>query len=268
MAGRDRDDSDEAAALGPQGRDRGPQLLRYTVEVPGLDPAHDGLRIAHLSDLHVGILTPHRFIRAAIDLARAERPDLVVMTGDFVCYSPRYVGDLDEVIRGIEVPTLCVMGNHDYWTDGHGVMDVFAHRGYDVLRNQHTRLTLRGAPLTVIGIDDAVTGQADVARAFRGIHAHDSRIILSHVPSLFDPIAARGPGLVLSGHTHGGHIQIPKLTARLFRSLGSPYVKGFYRAADAVLYVSCGIGSSSIPIRAGAPSEVAILTLRTAPLTS
>jgi predicted MPP superfamily phosphohydrolase len=219
-----------------------------------------------LSDLHVGILTPHRFIRAAIELAKAEQPDLVVMTGDFVCYSPRFVGQLAEVVSGIAVPTVCVLGNHDYWTDGHGVMDVFGHLGYDVLRNQHTRLMVRGAPLTIIGVDDAVTGQADIARAFRGIHPKDSRLILSHVPSLFDPIAARGAGLVLSGHTHGGHIQIPKLTERLFRSLGTPYVKGFYRQGDAVLYVSCGIGSSSIPIRAGAPAEVAILTLRAAPL--
>jgi predicted MPP superfamily phosphohydrolase len=239
-----------------------PRLNRYKVPVSGLDPAHDGLKIAHLSDLHVGILTSHRFIRAAVEMALAESPDLVVMTGDYVCYSPRFVGKFGEIVSGFSVPTLCVLGNHDYWTDGHGVMDALTHHHYTVLRNQHTRLQVRGSPLTVVGIDDAVTGQADVGRAFRGVHAGDSRIVISHVPSIFDSAASRGPALVVAGHTHGGHVQIPQLTEALFKKLGTPYLKGFYRAKDSLLYVNCGIGSSSVPIRAGAPSEVAIFTLR------
>lgn len=241
-----------------------PRLHRYNVPVYGLDPAHDGLKIAHLSDLHVGILTSHRFIRAAVEMAQAENPDLVVMTGDYVCYSQRFVGKFGEIVGGFNVPTLCVLGNHDYWTDAHGVMDALTHHQYTVLRNQHTRFMVRNSPLTVVGIDDAVTGQADVARAFRGVHSGDSRLVLSHVPSMFDPAAARGPALVVAGHTHGGHVQIPQLTERLFRKLGNPYLKGFYRTADSLLYVNCGIGSSSVPIRAGAPSEVAIFTLRAA----
>jgi hypothetical protein len=244
------------------GDDRRPRLHRYKVPVKGLDPAHDGLKIAQLSDLHVGILTSHRFIRAAVKMAQAENPDLVVLTGDYVCYSPRFVGIFGEIVSGFNVPTLCVLGNHDYWTDGHGVMDALLHQHYTVLRNQHTRLYLRGAPLTVIGIDDGVTGQADVARAFRGVHQGDSRIVLSHLPSLIEPASSFGPCFTLSGHTHGGHVQIPQLTEALFRKLGAPYLKGFYRVGDSLLYVSCGIGSSSVPIRAGAPSEVAIFSLK------
>lgn len=241
-----------------------PRLHRYKVPVFGLDPAHDGLKIAHLSDLHVGILTSHRFIRAAVEMAQAEHPDVVVLTGDYVCYSPRFVGRFEELIRGFNVPTVCVLGNHDYWTDAHGVIDALESHHYTVLRNQHTRIDVHGAPLTIVGLDDAVTHQADVARAFRGIHKNDSRLVLSHVPSMIEPVAARGPALMLSGHTHGGHVQIPQLTERLFRKLGAPYLKGFYSVGDALLYVNCGIGSSSVPIRAGAPSEVAIFTLRAA----
>lgn len=241
---------------------RKPLLRRYTVPVRGLDPAHDGLRIAHLSDLHVGVLTPHGFIRNAVELIQAEKPDLVLMTGDFVCYSQRFVGPFRDIIAGFGVPTVCVLGNHDYWTDGHGVADALTHHHYDVLRNQHTRLWLRHAPLTLVGIDDAATGQADAARAFRGVSEKDSRLILSHVPSQADRAASYGPGLIVSGHTHGGHIDIPNVTARLFRRLGAPYLKGFYQVGDATLYVSCGVGSSSVPIRAGSPAEVAMLTLQ------
>lgn len=245
-------------------RARLPVLNRYTVPVVGLNPAHEGLRVAHLSDLHVGSLTSHQFIRNAVEMAQAEQPDLVVMTGDFVCYSPKFVPLLGTLVRGFTVPTVCVLGNHDYWTDGHGVTAELVREQYTVLRNQHTRLNLRGAPLSIIGIDDAVTRQNDVGRAFRGVHPHDSRIILTHVPSLIDPISELGGGLALAGHTHGGHVQIPGLTDLLFRKLGQHYVKGFYRVRDSLLYVNSGVGSSSVPIRAGAPAELAILTLRTA----
>jgi predicted MPP superfamily phosphohydrolase len=245
-------------------RARLPVLHRYTVPVVGLDPAHDGLRVAHLSDLHVGSLTSHRFIRSAVELAQAEKPDLVVMTGDFVCYSPKYVPLLGGLVHGFEVPTVCVLGNHDYWTDGHGVTAELQREQYTVLRNQHTRLRVRGVPLSIVGIDDAVTRQGDVARAFRGLHRKDSRLILTHVPSLIEPIAEHGGGLALAGHTHGGHVQIPGLTDRIFRQLGYNYVRGFSRVGDSLLYVNSGVGSSSIPIRAGAPAELAIFTLRAA----
>lgn len=253
---------------------RAPRVHRYTVPVPGLDPAHDGLVIAHLSDLHVGSLTAHDFIRSAVELAQDAKPDLVLMTGDYVCYSPKYVPRLGEVVAGLTVPTVCVLGNHDYWTDGHGVTRQLTKLHYDVLRNQHTELTLRHAPFTIVGVDDAVTRQSDIERAFRGARPHTltgagdragSRLVLAHVPSLAEPISQQGPALILSGHTHGGHVQIPGLTNRLFKKLGMPYVKGFYKLGDSLLYVNSGIGSSSIPIRAGAPAEVALLTLRAQP---
>ncbi len=243
-------------------RPRLPVLHRYLVPVIGLDPAHEGLKIAHLSDLHVGSLTSHQFIRSAVEMAQAERPDLVLMTGDFVCYSPKFVPLLGQLVSGFAVPTVCVLGNHDYWTDGHGVAAELLHEQYTVLRNQNTRLWLKGAPLTIVGLDDAVTRQSDVHKAFSGVHPSDSRIVLSHVPSLIDPISELGPGLVLAGHTHGGHVQIPGLTNLVFRKLGQHYVRGFYRVRDSLLYVNSGVGSSSVPIRAGAPAELAILTLR------
>src|SRR5437016_12981609 len=99
-------------------RTRGPRLAAHEVTIPGLDPAHDGLRVAHLTDLHVGMLTPDRKILRALEVAEAERPDLVLLTGDFVCYSPKFVGRLAELVRGLSAPVYAVLGNHDYWTDG------------------------------------------------------------------------------------------------------------------------------------------------------
>ena len=242
-----------------------PRLRSYDVVVPGLDPAHDGLRVAHLTDLHVGMLTPAKKILRAIHKAEAQRPDLLVMTGDFVCYSPKFVGRLGELTRGISVPTYAVLGNHDYWTDGQGVRHALERNGYCVLRNGHTELQLRGAPFSIVGIDDAITGHADAKRAFRGVRAQGSRLVLTHAPNMADRAAVEGPAFTLAGHTHGGHVNIPKVTAGIARRLGNRYLAGFYPVNGSLLYVNCGVGSSSVPIRAGAPAEVAVFTLRAAP---
>jgi predicted MPP superfamily phosphohydrolase len=198
----------------------------------------------------------------ALHVADEANPDVVLLTGDFVCYSPKFVGRLGELTRGLRAPVYAVLGNHDHWTDGPGVCHVLERNGYAVLRNVHSELTIRGVPLTVVGIDDAITGQADCARAFARARKRGSRIVLTHVPSLADQAASYGPGLILAGHTHGGHVHIPQLTARIAARFGNHYLKGFFRVAGSLLYVNCGVGSSSVPIRAGAPAEVAIFTLR------
>jgi len=246
-------------------RPRGPRLVEHDVMVPGLDPAHDGVRVAHLTDLHVGMLTPDRKILRAIAHAHAAKPDLMLLTGDFVCYSPKFVGRLQELTRGLHVPAYAVLGNHDYWTDGEGVRHALERNGIAVLRNGHSEIMLRHAPLSIIGIDDAITRHSDARRAFRGVRAHGSKLVMTHVPSMADRAAELGDGLIVAGHTHGGHVVIPRLTARIAAKFGNRYLAGFYRVGNSLLYVNCGIGSSSVPIRAGAPSEVAILTLRAAP---
>jgi predicted MPP superfamily phosphohydrolase len=239
-----------------------PRLLEHDIEAPGLDDAHDGVRIAHLTDLHVGMLTPHRRIRRALELAQAANPDVLFLTGDFVCYSPKFVGALAEMAREVRVPAYAVLGNHDHWTDGPGVKSALEHAGIHVLTNTHSTVTLRHAPLDIVGIDDALTRNADVRRAFHGVKKERSRIVLTHIPSIADRAAEYGPALALAGHTHGGHVHIPRVTAPIFRRMGNPYLKGFYDVGPLKLYVNCGVGASSVPIRAGAPSEVSVFTLR------
>ncbi len=244
----------------------GPRLVERDIVVPGLDPSHDGVKIAHLTDLHVGMLTPARKILRALEMAHLAKPDLLLMTGDFVCYSPKFVGRLAELTRGVGVPSYAVLGNHDYWTDGAGVRRVLERNGVAVLRNGHSEIQLKHAPMSIVGIDDAITGHSDHRRAFAGVRKHGSRIVLTHAPGVADRAAVEGPSLTLAGHTHGGHVNIPKVTAGIARRLGNRYLAGFYPVNGSLLYVNCGVGSSSVPIRAGAPSEVALFTLRAAAL--
>jgi predicted MPP superfamily phosphohydrolase len=242
------------------------ELARHDVHVPDLDPAHEGLVIAHLTDVHVGMITPWRKIRRAVAMANAVRPDLIVLTGDYVCYSRKHVPIMGEALSGLRAKSgvIATLGNHDYWTDGAGCARALRGNGYDVLRNQSVTVRARGVELTVVGIDDAVTRHHDPERAFAGVHAKRTVVTLSHCPELADAAAARGSRLTVAGHTHGGQVSFRSLEKYYRRWTKRRYLSGWYEVQDSLLYVNPGVGSSSIPLRAGrgARAEVAVITLR------
>ncbi len=234
----------------------------HEIVVPDLDPAHDGLRVAQLSDLHVGSLTPVERIRAAIAAANAFRPDLVVLTGDYLTRDPGGVTLMREQLGGLEAPTLGTLGNHDRWVDPRGAGAALEHLGYGFLENENTTLTLRHAPFTVVGIDDLWTRSADPVRAMKGA-APGSRLYLAHVPRTAEHLAIWGkPMLLLSGHTHGGQVNVPLLMPALRWLAREPYVDGLYEVGKVQLYVNRGVGNVGLGWRLNAPPEVSLLTLR------
>jgi predicted MPP superfamily phosphohydrolase len=237
---------------------------RRTFTVTGLDPAHDGLRVAQLSDLHVGSRTPPRRIREAIAQANAWRPDLVVLTGDYLCADESGVGLMRELLRGIEPPTVAVLGNHDHRVDARGAARALVALGYAVLRNQNTTLRLRGAAFTVIGIDDLLTRHARPREALAGARS-GSRLVIAHGPRTAEALRALGqPALCLSGHTHGGQIHIPGLTSWALRVIAhEPYERGLFRLGPVQLYVNRGVGNSAFRVRVNSAPEVTLATLRT-----
>jgi uncharacterized protein len=238
---------------------------RRSFAVEGLDPAHDGLRLVQLSDLHVGDRTPARRIRDAIERANAFRPDLVVLTGDYLCRERRGVGLMREQLGGLTAPTVAVLGNHDHWVDPRGATRALNALGYAVLRNQNTTLQLRGAPFTLIGIDDRLSGEARPEEALRGAE-EGSRLVLAHGPRTADDLrGADLPLLCLSGHTHGGQWHIPGITRFMLRTLAhEPYERGLYRLGPVQLYVNRGVGNSALRLRIDSDPEVTLATLRRA----
>ncbi len=243
------------------------KVEELTLRLPGLDPAHDGLRIAQLSDLHAGRRTADDLVRTAIAQANALAPDLVVLTGDYVCHDRRDVGLARELLRGLAAPTYAVLGNHDVWTDLLGTASALRACGYEVLENAWTSVRVRGAPLTLVGVGDSLTGHEDVGRAFSGIPASAaSPLVLAHAPRSAERLRRLGRPLVcLSGHTHGGQISLPLLTPLFLGEMaGEPYLRGRYRLDDVQLYVNRGIGNSGVAVRINSPPELTLLTLRVA----
>jgi len=244
-----------------------PVLVRREVRIVDLDPRHDGLKIAHLTDLHVGRLTPRRHIRRAVELANGSGADVIAMTGDYVCWSRSEIPAMEEQLAGLRAARVVVtLGNHDYFTSATEVSAALARNGYDVLRNRHTTVRVRGWDLHLVGIDDPVTRKDDIPAAFSRVPLAGTKVALVHCPEAADPIAAHGARLTLSGHTHGGQIWVRGVSDRIFASMRRRYRVGIYPVAESHLYVGAGVGFSGVRARIGhgTRAEVALLTLRRA----
>jgi hypothetical protein len=242
-------------------------VKEHVVRVKNLDPRHDGVRIAQLSDIHVGNMTPASHVRAAVTAANAAKPDMVVLTGDYVCWRRDEAELAGHQLAGLEAKrVLCVLGNHDYFTWGAGVAGALAKNGYEVLRNQTTIEDVNGAPLAMVGVDDPVTRHDDLDAAFKGAPAKATRVVLCHAPDRAPKLAERGADLVLSGHTHGGQIYVKGITDRVMKRVGLNFRRGFFTLGETTLYVTPGVGFSGVPRRIGegTDAEVALITLRAA----
>jgi len=241
------------------------RVVEHEVRIPGLAPELDGLRIAQLSDLHIGTMTPLSWGLAWARAANARTPDVAVVTGDMVTSGVDFHEDVAEVVGALRAKdgVYVSMGNHDYFGEGEPLISLLRARDVRVLRNAGTVIERGSAKLWLAAIDDTWTRRDDVDLAMRDRPAGSTAVLLAHDPNRFDEAAAKGADLVLSGHTHGGQIAVPFFyrIANL-ATFSYPYNIGFYRRNEAVLYVHPGLGTTGPPMRLGVPPEVAVLTLR------
>lgn len=233
---------------------------QITIPVAGLPAALDGLRIAQLSDLHLGTPFTQVNMRLAVAWVQQRQPDLIVLTGDFVNRSEQ-IGLLPAALAGLHAPygVYGILGNHDYWTDVELLIEVLRAQGVDLLRNEQRVIAVGEARLTLVGLDCVWESQHDVARTLADL-GDGPVIMLAHEPDIADEVAPYGVALQLSGHTHAGHIHAPGLGPLFLPRHGFRYFRGLQRVGGMWLYVSRGLGG--IPLRLGAPLEVTEFTLR------
>jgi predicted MPP superfamily phosphohydrolase len=233
-------------------------ITRADLPVSGLAPAHDGLRIAFLTDIHHSRLVPAADVSAAVTLAIDARPDLIVLGGDYVTYGDRaYVEPVAELLAPLRAAhgVFAILGNHD---DDRDMPAALLRRGFSVLKDQQTRLNVRGEPLQLAGIRFWTRKPGDIARVLRGSAA--TTLLLAHDPRRLTEAAALGVPGVLSGHTHGGQIVVPGFGA--IAKARFPVLAGLGRQDNTHVFVSRGIGTVYVPARINCPPEVALLTLR------
>ena len=232
-------------------------VTRATLPVSGLPEALAGLRIALLTDIHHSPLVSADDVQKAVQLALAQRPDLIVLGGDYVTLGNRdYVGPVAELLAPLHAPhgVFAILGNHD---DDKDMPAALARKGFTVLKDQRTRLTLRGEGLELAGIRFWTRRPAEVARVLR--NAHDTVLLLAHDPRRLTEAADLNVPAVLSGHTHGGQVVLPGVGA--VAKARFPILEGLGQRENTSIFVSRGIGTVYVPVRINCPPEVALITL-------
>lgn len=245
-------------------------VRREELRLPKRAPAVDGLRVALLADIHAG--APHvdeAKLDALVAATNAERPDLVLLLGDYV---------IQGVVGGTFMPpetmaarlgalraplgVWAVLGNHDHWLDAARVARALADAGIRVLDDEAARVLTPRGHMWLVGVDDLWTARPDLPRALAGVVDDAPALLFTHNPDLFPQVPAR-VALTLAGHTHGGQVDLP-LFGRLVvpSDFGARYADGHVVEDGRHLFVSHGVGTSILPVRFRVPPEVVVLTLR------
>jgi predicted MPP superfamily phosphohydrolase len=240
------------------------RLRTRELEIPGLPAELDGVRIAHLSDFHLGVPSrgAHAVERAA-DWVAERRPDIVCITGDLLS-RPRGLRRLDAVLERLPGDPYVVLGNHDFALS----RDPFSQpvqlgrlsRG-TLLFDRSTELGLRGVRVEIAGVDPRTW----MARRPTRFEPSDAamRILLCHFPSALERVDEGRWHLILSGHLHGGQIVLPYGSGRLLVAHPSArYAQGVYRRGSTTMHVSAGLGTTFVPFRFFARPEATELVLR------
>ena len=247
-------------------------LEKVTLPIERLPGSLEGLRIAHLSDIHLGPYVSQAHLAHAVAAVHAADAHWLVLTGDYVTHSVHYVEELVEPLKALDIPRVAVLGNHDIWTRAATVRKALTASGTTLLRNS----AVAAAPgLWFAGVDDVWSGRPDVHTALRDIPSQATTILLAHEPDYFDhvlaleaPIAAQ-----LSGHSHGGQVRLPRLWpdaagyhsfAPILPRYGVCYPIGLRTINGRHIYTNRGLGLWPIPFRINCRPELTLYTLQRA----
>jgi uncharacterized protein len=233
-------------------------ITRLDTPVAGLPPSLGGVRIGLLTDIHRGRFVPHEDVARAVATLMNEKPDLIVLGGDYVTWGNReFIGPSAEALAPLSAPhgVFGILGNHD---DDHTMPLALAKNGVQMLKDARTRITINQEPLDLIGIRFWTRRLHDIRTIAQG--ALPASILLAHDPRRLTEAATLRIPLVLSGHTHGGQVVLPVVGAVAAEKF--PIAAGIARRDDTTIFVSRGIGTIYVPVRINCPPEVAILTLR------
>jgi predicted MPP superfamily phosphohydrolase len=250
------------------------ETVAQPIRLPNLPAAFHGFRIAQLSDIHIGPFMTGEQIRKFAAIANAQKPDMIVLTGDFVTFDADTQFAVVEALAGLRAPfgMYGCLGNHDTWA---GVEDsitrLFAAAHVRMLRGESVEIAMGADGFNLIGVDFQSRHRFGSSPAVRKILGNiESRIVrgrtnilLSHNPDTFDRAAALGIDLSIAGHTHGGQAALEFISPEISPTrLATRYVAGLFQKPGGQLYVNRGIGTIGVPLRIGAPPEITVYELR------
>ena len=233
------------------------QLVRVSLPVSGLSPAHEGLRIGLLTDLHHSAFVSQEEISRAVAMIMAERPDLIVLGGDYVTnFDTSFLGPCADVLTALDAPNgvIGILGNHD---DERATAAAFTRLRFPLLRDSRTTLVIKREPLDVAGIRYWTRTSLELSHVVAG--SAPTLLLLAHDPRRLSQAVDLAVPAVLSGHTHGGQVVLPVFGAPAARKF--PILAGLLESEGTSLFVSRGVGTVYVPVRLNCPPDVAIVTL-------
>ncbi|HLM76187.1 MAG TPA: metallophosphoesterase [Polyangiaceae bacterium] len=243
-------------------------IEEVAIPIPGLPKSLDGFSIAQISDIHIGLYVGERELNAAEELIRKARVDLVVMTGDLIDSHARYAPELGRLARRLgplaRRGVVAIPGNHDYFAGIDATLSALRDGGATVLRNSGVTMGDAGGSFALLGVDDVWAARLNPGRgpnlelALASVPRDLPRVLLCHNPVYFPEIAGE-VALQLSGHTHGGQVNLVVRPADLVLPYG--YVEGQYERNGSKLYINRGFGTAGPPARVQAPPEITRVVL-------
>ena len=238
------------------------RVERVPVFIEGLPPAAEGMKIALMADMHVGLYTRPSRLRQFFEATRAANPDLVIILGDLIDDDPYFVPKLLESTRFLDpkTPLLAVLGNHEIYGDPDRAIAALRRSRIRMLVNEGIEMR----SLWIAGISDFAARRDDLrpnmARALAGKPSAAIPIVVAHQPKAFDEARSRKIPLTLVAHTHGGQLGIRPLGWSL-AGVFLPYDMGLFRRGASQLYVNTGTGFWLVPFRLGMTGEITIIEL-------
>lgn len=239
------------------------KVVKIRIPIRKLPAPLEGFRIVLLSDFHLYPHTTIAFIREVVETSNSLRPDLVVLTGDYVLRRADSIFELAPVLANLNARhgVFSVLGNHDHWKGVEVVRQGLAEHGLPLLENQGLTLVHSGASFYLAGVDDGWSGRPDLPAVLASCPGDLPVVLLAHEPDLADRFCRdERISLQLSGHSHGGQVRLPGLGSPFLPPYGRKYDRGLYRVNQSWLYTNVGVGVT-VPIRLNCRPELTEITL-------
>jgi len=250
------------------------QTSHVDLAIRRLPRAFDGMRIAQISDIHAGSFPDHRPFQEVRRILDVLKPDVIVITGDFVNAKPIEMSIIARDLAQLKAPygVFASLGNHDHYNtpeEHKRLVETIRGLNIDLLINENRHLQVGGSTLVIAGTDNSGFRQtfAKLDKALAGVVEDEATILLAHDPTFWDKevLGATNIDVMLAGHTHGGQLGVQLLG---YEWSPAQYIykqwSGLYAAGEQQLYVNKGIGTVGPPLRIGIPPEVTLFTLRSA----
>ncbi|WP_242057468.1 metallophosphoesterase [Halobacillus yeomjeoni] len=254
-----------------------PDLLtvqRYKLESERIPLSFDQFKIIQFSDTHIGFHYDLKQLNKLINTINNESPDLILFTGDLVDAPHQYTftNELPFLLSQLKAPSgkYWIYGNHDH--GGYGtekIQSVMEDGGFQLLKNQHTSIHNKNDSFILAGLDDIMLGKPDLSKTLEGVDDQAYTMLLVHEPDVADQVRNTSVDVQLSGHSHGGQIQLPFYGPAVTPPYAQKYIEGHHSVRPGLdLYISRGIGMTRMPYRFLCLPEISVFQLQAIPKSS